>query len=447
MDSMRPTYWPHLLLLSALGPLAYAQAPAQNPPAAPQASYVDASHSTLRLEVDGKTYLVDVAAGTVHPAGAAPSASGQSGQSGAGLFAQNCARCHGADGRGIGTTGTPNFTRSDFQAALSDQKIAETIRNGKTDRMPAFGSQFDDQQIAALSLYVRSFASAPGSSSSNVAKAGTPAASSGVYPIGDDMLFSLPSGKPVDAHSLTINFTHRFPYGSAFTSDPGSGFSPQVSQAFGLDNVALPSLGVRYGVTDRLSVDVWRSPSFISRPIQLMAAYKVLDEHHEDPFNLMFRASIEGQNNFHKNFTENIEAIVSRSITSRVQLYFVPTASFNDRILVQGALESNQILDEPGVTAFSLGTGISIDILKSVALIAEVIPTVVGGSELGIHRPPMSFAIQKKIYRHAFTLGVTTSPGTTVSQRAGTNATFLGNPRADEFPGLFLGFDITRRIF
>ncbi|HEX5230030.1 MAG TPA: DUF5777 family beta-barrel protein [Bryobacteraceae bacterium] len=446
---MRPTYWPHLLLLSALGSFAYAQAPAQNPPAAPQATYVDASHSTLRLEVDGKAYLVDVAAGTVHPAGANSSASGQPAKSGAGLFAQNCARCHGANGRGIGTAGTPNFTRRDFQAALSDQKIAETIQNGKADRMPAFGSQFDDQQIGALAAYIRSFAAGAGSSSSsagstNIAKAENP---SGVYQIGDDMLFSLPSGKPVDRHSVTINFTHRFPYGSAFSSDPGSGFSPQVSQAFGLDNVALPSLGVRYGVTDRLSVDVWRSPSFISRPIQLMAAYKVLDEHHEDPFSLMFRASIEGQDNFHKNFTENVEAIVSRSITSRVQLYFVPTVSFNDRILVQGALESNNILDEPGVTAFSLGTGISIDVLKSVALIAEVIPTVVGGDELGIHRPPVSFAIQKKIYRHAFTLGVTTSPGTTVSQRAGTNATFLGNPKADEFPGLFLGFDITRRIY
>ena len=440
MKAMRPTYWPHLLLLFSLGPLAaHAQAP--------QASYLDASHSTLHLEVDGKSYIVDVAAGTVHPDGGSGHPSQPVGQPGASLFAERCSGCHGADGHGITAAGTPNFTRRDFQTRLTDQQIADTIRHGKSNRMPAFGSQLDDQQIAALTAYVRSFSSSPGSSSSNVASAHAETAQPGIYEPGDDMLFSLPSGKPVDAHSLTLNFTHRFPYGSAFTSNPGSGFSPQVGQAFGLDNFALPSLGLRYGITDRLSVDVWRSPSFISRPIQLMAAYKVLDQRHEDPFNLMFRVSIEGQDNFRKNYTENIETIISRSITSRAQLYFVPTASFNDRRLVQGSLVSDQIPDEPGVNAFSVGTGISVDILKTVALIAEVIPTVEGGGELGIHRPPFSFAIQKKIYRHAFTLGVTTSPGTTVSQRAGTNATFLGNPRADEFSGLFLGFDITRRIY
>jgi hypothetical protein len=74
-------------------------------------------------------------------------------------------------------------------------------------------------------------------------------------------------------------------------------------------------------------------------------------------------------------------------------------------------------------------------------LLAEVIPTVVGGSELGIHRPAFSFAIQKKLYCRGFTFGLTTSPGATVSQRAGTNATFLNNLSADTPSGLFLGFD------
>jgi mono/diheme cytochrome c family protein len=446
--SMRPTYWPHALLFLALGSFASAQAPPSTPEGtAPQASYVDAGHSMLRLEVDGKTYLVDVAAGTVHPAGNANgSPAQQQVQPGGDLFAQRCAGCHGTDGRGITSAGTPNFTRSDLQAGLTDQQIGDIIRNGKSGRMPAFGGEFSDQQISALTSHIRSFAQSS-SSSSNVASASTPTANSGIYQAGDDVLFTLPSGRPVDSHSFTVNFTHRFPYGPAFTSSPGAGVAPQLSQAFGLDNFALPSIGVRYGITDRLSVDLSRSPSFISRPVQFMVAYKVLDEHHEDPFNLTFRVSVEGQNNFRKNYTENIEAIISRSITSHAQFYFVPTASFNDRRLVQGSLESDQIEDLPGVNAFSLGEGIAIDIRPTIALIAEVIPTVVGGTDLGIHRPPFSFAIQKKLYRHAFTLGVTTSPGTTVSQRAGTNATFLNNPRADTFSGLFLGFDITRRIY
>jgi hypothetical protein len=107
---------------------------------------------------------------------------------------------------------------------------------------------------------------------------------------------------------------------------------------------------------------------------------------------------------------------------------------------------SNQIRDVPGINAFSTGFGIAVDIRPTVALLVEAIPTLVNGEELGIHRPAFSFGIQKKIYRHAFTLSLTNSPGTTVSQRAGTNATFLGEPSADTFSGLFIGFNIMRQI-
>ena len=41
---------------------------------------------------------------------------------------------------------------------------------------------------------------------------------------------------------------------------------------------------------------------------------------------------------------------------------------------------------------------------------------------------------------------VADGPGTTVSQRAGTEATFLGKPGADTPSSLILGFDITRQI-
>jgi mono/diheme cytochrome c family protein len=404
-----------------------------NQRAVPQASYLDASHSTVRLELDGKLYLVDVAAGTVRPADA-------SAQSRPDLFAQNCARCHGPSGRGISSVGTPDFTSSGVQASLNDRQIADTIRNGKSGRMPAFGKELNSDQISSLAAYVRSFGTSS-SGSSNKSSGNQIASQPGIYQPGDDALFTLPTGRPVDKHAVIVNFTHRFAYDSAVTGQA------RGAELFGLDNFALSSFGVRYGITDKLSVDVWRSPSFIGRPIQLMAAYNILDEHHEQPFNLAFRVSIEGQDNFRKNYTENLEAIVSRSLTSRAQIYFVPTASFNDRRLVQGSLQSRGILDEPGINAFSLGVGVAVDIRPTVALIAEVIPTVANGRDLGIHRPPFSFAIQKKIYRHAFTFGFTTSPGTTVSQRAGTNATFLDNPSADTPSGLFLGFDLTRRIY
>jgi mono/diheme cytochrome c family protein len=429
---MRPR--PSLITGLLLGLLLFVPLIAQdNPGLAPTVSYLDTSHATLLLDADGKRYLVDVAAGTVRPAEAnAPRA--------AALFAQNCSGCHGTDGKGIRAIGTPNFTDPSVQASLSNEQIAAAIRDGKADKMPRWSGRLTDTQITELAAHIRSFAA----SSSAIATGPSPS-NSGVYQPGDDMLFTLPTGRPVDRHGVYVNFTHRFAYDPTFTG-PGANLLSHGQELFGLDNFALSSLGVRYGVTSKLSVDIWRSPSFIGRPIQLMAAYNLLEESNEAPLNLAVRISVEGQNNFRKNFTENIEAVISRSLTSRAQIYLVPTLSFNDRRLVQGGLLSQDIPDLPGVNAFSLGVGLAWDIRPTVALLAEVMPTLANARELGIHRPPFSFAIQKKIYRHAFTFGVTTSPGTTVSQRAGTRATLIGDPSADTPAGLFLGFDLTRQL-
>jgi mono/diheme cytochrome c family protein len=414
-------------------------------------SFPSDSRNTAILSRDGKEYIIDVAAKTVRPAGTSSSAgTGQTaGASGpaAGIFAQNCVQCHGPDGKGIKAVGTPNFTDPAFRN-VSEDEIRNTIRNGK-GAMPPWGGKLREEQISELVTYVRSFSSGQGagtsSSTQGPTQASTPAAQaqtpSNIYQAGDDVLVSLPTGRATDRHGVYVNFSHRFAYDAAFTG------MARGAQLFGLDGVAIPSLGVRYGVTDKLSVSLYRSPSLISRPIQLMAGYNLLEERKGDPLNLMMRVSIEGQDNFRKNYTENIEAILSRSITKKAQFYFVPTASFNDRRLVQpSGFLSNQIPDLPGINAFSLGFGLTYDIRPTVALMAEVIPTVANANELGIHRPAFSFGIQKKIWRHAFTLGLTNSPGTTVSQRAGTRATFLGDPSADTFGGLVFGFNITRQI-
>lgn len=64
-------------------------------------------------------------------------------------FSQNCASCHGTHGQGgIG----PSLYNSD----LTDDKIATIIKNGVKGRMPAFGSQYKDPQVQALTAYIRS---------------------------------------------------------------------------------------------------------------------------------------------------------------------------------------------------------------------------------------------------------------------------------------------------
>jgi mono/diheme cytochrome c family protein len=403
-------------------------------------SFPSDSQSTVLLTRDGKQYLIDVSAKTVKEIPG--QSSGTAAAPAAALFSENCARCHGPDGRGMKSAGTPNFTDPAFQRSADPSAIEATIRNGK-GKMPAWSGKLTDQQISSLVTYIRTLAPGAGggvsTSSSNTPEQTQPKPD--IYEPGDDVLVSLPTGRPTDRHGVYVNFAHRFVYDPAFTG------TNRGAQLFGLDGVAIPSFGFRYGVTDNLSVSVFRAPSLINRPIQLMAGYNLVEERKGGPLNLMVRVSIEGQDNFRKNYTENIEAIISRSLTSRAQLYFVPTVSFNDRRLQQpSGFSSNQIPDLPGVNAFSLGTGLAIDVRPSVALLAEVIPTLVNGPELGIHRPVFSFGIQKKIWRHAFTLGLTTSPGTTVSQRAGTRAQFLNEPSADTMGGLTLGFDLTRQI-
>ena len=73
------------------------------------------------------------------------------------LFKQKCAMCHGADGKGYASLKTPDFTDPKVQAALTDEDIAKTIKNGKKDTaMPAFANSLSDDQIQSLVVYIRS---------------------------------------------------------------------------------------------------------------------------------------------------------------------------------------------------------------------------------------------------------------------------------------------------
>ena len=278
------------------------------------------------------------------------------------------------------------------------------------------------------------------------------------YLPGDDRLLTLPSGLRITKGAVWVNFTHRFPFSPAFHG-PALGHT-----LLGLDDLAMPSFGFQYGITDRISVAAYRSPSLMDRPIELRAQFRLLDEHDNKPFNATFRFSVDGENDFERNFTANLELIASRSITSHALLTLVPTLSvrnrpmlgkFNalslppaeqpcDQALATGVPASMQV--KPCADTFSLGVGLAVDIRPTVALIAEVNPTLANARDLGIHRPPFGFAIQKKIWRHAFTLGFTTSPGTTVAQRSQTRAIFLGNPSADKPSGLGIAFNLSREL-
>ncbi len=88
-------------------------------------------------------------------------------RSGAEHFAEHCALCHAADGRGSRALAAkmyppvPNLADEDVQG-LSDGVLFAAIRNGvRWTGMPAFRSDHDDEEIWRLVAFIRHLPSAP----------------------------------------------------------------------------------------------------------------------------------------------------------------------------------------------------------------------------------------------------------------------------------------------
>ncbi|HWS75317.1 MAG TPA: cytochrome-c oxidase, cbb3-type subunit III [Quisquiliibacterium sp.] len=72
-----------------------------------------------------------------------------------------CAACHGADGKGNPALGAPNLTDKTWLYGGSLASIVETINNGRSNQMPAFGQLLGDGKIRVLAAYVWGLSNAP----------------------------------------------------------------------------------------------------------------------------------------------------------------------------------------------------------------------------------------------------------------------------------------------
>ena len=82
-----------------------------------------------------------------------PSAHDASLEHGAQHFAENCAICHGGDGRG--GNGGPNIAGDNNVITLSDEELRSIVHNGMAGGMPSF-SQFSEQETQGIVKYLRS---------------------------------------------------------------------------------------------------------------------------------------------------------------------------------------------------------------------------------------------------------------------------------------------------
>ena len=77
-----------------------------------------------------------------------------------GLFVENCARCHGEDGRAKTfhgrIVGAQNFTDAKWHTDTSNDEIIRAIKTGH-EKMPAFEDKLSEPEIEALAAYVQTF--------------------------------------------------------------------------------------------------------------------------------------------------------------------------------------------------------------------------------------------------------------------------------------------------
>lgn len=75
---------------------------------------------------------------------------------GAGLFAKLCTSCHGTAGNGRGSMSGPSLQRPELTYGRNSAAITQSIRDGRSGGMPAFGHVFTPRELEALTTYILS---------------------------------------------------------------------------------------------------------------------------------------------------------------------------------------------------------------------------------------------------------------------------------------------------
>ena len=75
---------------------------------------------------------------------------------GSAIFAEQCALCHGADGRGNKELGAPNLTDAIWLYGGDRAALTHTIVNARNGVMPGWQQRLDPATITALTAYVHS---------------------------------------------------------------------------------------------------------------------------------------------------------------------------------------------------------------------------------------------------------------------------------------------------
>ena len=288
--------------------------------------------------------------------------------------------------------------------------------------------------------------------------------SSKAYEPYDYHIVNIPTPKAVRRHSLNMHFTHRFQETiTPFDQEDASEHIARISKdLLGLDSSSVSSFGVTYGITDRLYANVYRSPLCqpgLCKTIELGLGYHFLDEAGRSPIALSAYSSVEGDFNFTERYTYNFQAMIGRSVTRFVNVFFSPAAHINanggDRF--KEFLSAQPLISKLrlGRHSGSFGFGVNARVLPTASLLFEYTPRV--GFKLGQITPEfdpkigqlvgfkndseaeIAFGIEKRIGRHVFSLTFSNTQTTTTARYNSSNQALPPNKFS-------IGFNLFRRL-
>ena len=288
--------------------------------------------------------------------------------------------------------------------------------------------------------------------------------SSKAYEPYDYHVVNMPTPKAVRRHSLNMHFTHRFQ--EIITAEEKEDFDDHIARIskdlLGLDSSSVSSFGVTYGFTDRFYANVYRSPLCqpgLCKTVEIGLGYHFLDEAGRSPIALSTYVSVEGDYNFTERYVYNFQAMIGRSVTKYVNVFFSPAAHVN----ANGNDRFKEFLSSvPAASSLRLGQhtgsfafGLNARVRPTTSLVFEYTPRV--GFKLGQLTPQfdpvagritgfknnseaaIGFGIEKRIGRHVFSLTFSNTQTTTTSRYNSSNQA-LG---PDKFS---IGFNLFRRL-
>ncbi len=237
----------------------------------------------------------------------------------------------------------------------------------------------------------------------------------------DFTLAALPTALRMPIGAFAFRLTHRFARPIAAGT-----FGDFVADFFGFDASAQIGLELRYGVLPGTQATIYRTNN---RAIQLLGQQELRRQSESWPVGADLILSIEGANNFERDFAPAVGVILSHRVADKGAVYlqplFVYHAGFDDPERADSARN-----------AMVVGLGARWRLAASrTYLLIEAAPRV-GAFDPGVHH--VTVGIEKRSGGHVFQFNISNSLGTTLRQVA------RGGPASKDW---FVGFNLTRKFY